>query len=187
MTVTVQSREVVYKGWSSLSRVTLSDGNATFNREVEDHGRAAAVLPFDPERRVALLVSMPRAPVLLAGSSALIEAPAGIIDPGEDAEGCARREAEEEAGVRLDALDFVANIWSSPGVTTERIALFLAPYSSVDRIGVGGGIAAEHENITVIELALSELAAHADAGELTDVKTLAMVQSLRLRRPELFA
>jgi hypothetical protein len=39
----------------------------------------------------------------------------------------------------------------------------------------------------VIELLLSELAAMADAGQIMDMKTLALVQTLRLRKPELFA
>jgi hypothetical protein len=51
----------------------------------------------------------------------------------------------------------------------------------------GGGAKGEHEDITVMELALRELAAMADAGTLADMKTFALVQTLRLRRPELFA
>jgi hypothetical protein len=38
-----------------------------------------------------------------------------------------------------------------------------------------------------MELTLSGLAALADAGRLDDMKTFALVQTLRLRRPELFA
>ena len=56
----------------------------------------------------------------------------------------------------------------------------------LDRVGLGGGVADEHEGITVIELPLAELAAMADAGQIIDMKTLAVVQTLRLRKPELF-
>jgi hypothetical protein len=38
----------------------------------------------------------------------------------------------------------------------------------------------------VVKLPLAELAAMADAGQITDMKTLAVVQTLRLRRPDLF-
>ncbi len=187
MTVEIRKTETVHKGWTVLSRVTLADGDKEFHREVEDHGQAVAVLPYDAERRTALMVQLPRAPVLLASAGEhLLEAPAGLIDKGEALEDCVRREALEECGVELHALEPIARPWSSPGVSTERIALFLAPYSAGDRTGPGGGLADEHENITVSEHSLPDLAALADAGQLTDLKTLCLVQTLRLRHPELF-
>jgi len=64
--------------------------------------------------------------------------------------------------------------------------LYLAPYGPGDRTGGGGGVAGEHENITVTEMELSDLAAFADRGGLSDLKTFALVQTLRLRRPDLF-
>ena len=39
----------------------------------------------------------------------------------------------------------------------------------------------------MVELPLTEIAAMSDAGTLTDMKTLLLVQTLRLRRPDLFA
>ncbi len=39
-----------------------------------------------------------------------------------------RREALEEGGLRLGALEHVATVWSMPGVSTERMALYLAEY-----------------------------------------------------------
>ena len=78
-------------------------------------------------------------------------------------------------------------MWSIPGSSTERINLYLAPYAASDRIGDGGGLDHEHENITVVERPLAELARMADGGEIDDLKTLALVQTLRLRRPDLFA
>lgn len=187
MAVTITKVEQIYKGWSTLSKVTLSDGTHSFSREVGDHGNAVAVLPYDHDRRVALLVQLPRTPVLMAGeSNHLLEAPAGLIDEGEDRETCARREAQEETGVSLGGLELVSTIWSCVGVLTERITLFLASYSAADRTGSGGGLAEEHENITVVEMPLADLARLADSGDLTDMKTFALLQTLRLRRPELF-
>jgi 8-oxo-dGTP pyrophosphatase MutT (NUDIX family) len=54
------------------------------------------------------------------------DARAGMIE-NEDADTTARREAYEELGVDLPSLEFVARVWSSPGVLTERQSLFLAP------------------------------------------------------------
>ena len=179
--------EMKYQGYSRLliATVELPDGQ-TIEREIEDHGRAVCVLPYDPARRTAILVRQFRAPpALVDGRDHLIEAVAGSVEE-EACEACAYREALEEAGLKLRALEHLGTAWSMPGVSTERMDLYLAVYSEADRVGVGGGVADEHEGITVIELALSDLAAMADAGQIMDLKTLAVVQSLRLRTPELF-
>ncbi len=185
MTEIVAVREV-YRGWSrfSLVKFRLADG-AVVERCVEDHGRAAVVLPYDPERRVALLVSQFRPGVRFAGGSAPPEAPAGLIDEGEDAAACARREAFEETGLVLGALEPLGRYWSSPSSTTEASDLFLAPYSAPDRKGPGGGVDA-HEQIEIMEIPLRDLGGRLERGELGDLKLLALVQALKLRRPELF-
>jgi nudix-type nucleoside diphosphatase (YffH/AdpP family) len=180
--------KVVYDGWLKVVRLTLrTRQGAEVEREVVDRGNAASVLPYDPARRVALMVRQPRPAVAhVGGPSALLEAPAGKIDPGETPEACARREALEEVGVTLAYLDRVVSSWPSPGAWCERIDLFLAPYAASDRAGEGGGVASEHEDIDVVEMALTDLWAAAERGELTDMKTLVLVQALKLRRPELF-
>ena len=180
-------RKIVYSGWMTMTILTfrLPDGR-TMKREVLEHARAVAVLPYDAERRVALLVRQFRAPVFAAaGESELLEVIAGIIDDGE-AEATAKREAWEEGGLRLRELEPLAVTWPSPGMMTERVSLFLAPYRAADRIAAGGGLADEHEDIEVVEIPLDELAAMADSGKLTDMKTFALVQTLRLRKPALF-
>lgn len=177
----------IHRGWSNFSVVTFRlDDGSVIQRSVEDHGRAASVLPYDPERRVALVARQFRAPVRLAEATDILEPPAGIIDAGETAAQCARREALEEVGVRLGELEPLGCYWSSPGSGMERNDLFLAAYTQADRIEAGGGTD-EHEDIEVIETPLSELAAMLDRGELSDLKLLGLVQTLRLRRPELFA
>jgi nudix-type nucleoside diphosphatase (YffH/AdpP family) len=183
----ILSVETLHEGWGKLLllRIELPDRHV-LKREVEDHGAAVAVLPYDPERRLAVLVRQFRAPVFnAAGKANVLEAPAGMLDEG-DPEACARREAAEEVGLALGALESVGAVWTMPGVSTERMHLFLAPYSQADKIGAGGGLAEEHENTVVVETSLAELGRMAERGELADLKTLALVQALRLRRPELF-
>ena len=186
-TIEIVGRETAYKGWLTFSilSIRLADGRV-MRREVVEHGRAAAVLAYDAERRTAMLVRQARVPVYLAsGEQLLLEAIAGMIDGG-DAPATARREAMEEAGLQLGELEPVAEAWPSPGMLTERISLFLAPYRAQDRVAAGGGLAEEHEEIEVVEMPLVELAQITDRGQLTDMKTLALVQSLRVRRPHLF-
>jgi len=73
-----------------------------------------------------------------------------------------------------------------PGISTERMTLYLAAYRRTDRITAGGGVATEHENITVVEIELGKLAELMDAGELMDMKTLVLAEALKMRHPELF-
>ena len=184
----VESR-LAYDGYAKVTLLTLADETGeTHNREVVSFGLSACVLPYDPDRRVALVVRLPRAPLLLHGVAAnLIEAPAGMIAAGESAEETVRREAMEEAGVRLGELEPVAACWPSPGVLAEQTHLFLAPYRSADRIGPGGGLAEEHEAIIVEEVPLARLWRAAQAGELHDLKTFTLTLALYVRRTLLFA
>ncbi len=89
--------------------------------------------------------------------------------------------------MRLGAVEPVVAAWSMPGLSSERIHLFLAPYAAADRVAAGGGKAEEGEEIEVLERPLKALLAEADAGTVTDIKTLALVWALARRRPELFA
>jgi nudix-type nucleoside diphosphatase (YffH/AdpP family) len=167
-------------------RMAFADGDETW-REVAYHGDSIAVLPYDAERRVALTVSLARAPALFRGLDGPgEEACAGMIDEGETPQQTTCREAMEEMGLRLDSLEPIGCTWPSPGVSAEQAFLFLAPYGPAARIAAGGGAPGEHEHITVNEPALADLAAKADAGAIGDLCLLALVQSLRLKRPELF-
>jgi nudix-type nucleoside diphosphatase (YffH/AdpP family) len=183
----ILARETVYRGYLTVERlqVRLAD-DAQVWLEVERHGEAVVVLPYDAQRRCALVVRLFRAPVFdTTGEEVLEEACAGMIG-NEDAETAARREAYEELGVALQSLEPIGRFWSSPGVSTERHSLFLAAYSAADRVGPGGGVADEHEGITVVERSFAQLAADVDHGRIADGKLVTLVLALRLRRPQLF-
>jgi nudix-type nucleoside diphosphatase (YffH/AdpP family) len=187
MTVELRKVETLHQGFVTLLLATFvgPDGRP-FRREIEHHGRAACVLPYDPERRTALMVNLPRAPVIWAGGPPeLLEAPAGMVD-NEDPEDSAIREALEECGVRLTRLDAVGSPFSMPGVSSERVDLFLAAYAQVDRVSEGGGVTGEHEHISVEEVPLSLLWTWVEQRKIEDLKSLALILALRVRRPELF-
>jgi len=187
MSVEIVEKKKAYAGWLSMwvASIRLADGRF-MRREIVEHGQAVCVLPYDALRRTTVLVRQLRVPVYVtAGEERLLEAIAGMVDDG-DPSATVRREALEEAGLRLGDLESVADAWPSPGFLTERVALYLAPYRLQDRVGAGGGLAEEHEEIEVVEMPLENVAAMADRGELVDLKTLCLVQTLRLRHPRLF-
>jgi nudix-type nucleoside diphosphatase (YffH/AdpP family) len=183
--VEILAQEVISKFWSTISKVTLKytrrDGHTeTLVREVNDHGDAAAVLAYDPQRKTVLLVKQMRIATFVAGHThAMIEVCAGMLD-GDDARTCALREAEEEAGVRLRDLREVASVFMSPGALTERVCLFIGTYSPENRNGDGGGVATEGEDIEVIELPLAQAYGMIASGEIVDAKTIILLQHAML-------
>src|SRR5580693_326846 len=113
----ILTRSTVYNGYMTVERVQvrLGDG-AVVVREVESHGDAVAVLPYDAERRTALIVRQFRVPAFdRLNQAAIDEACAGMIED-EDPVAAARREAMEELGVAVEVLELVGRVWPSPGV-----------------------------------------------------------------------
>lgn len=187
MRLTITGIETRHDGWARflVASVRLPSGQIV-RREIEDHGTAVAVLPYDAERKTVILVAQFRAPVFFSRrQECLIEVIAGIVED-IDAETAARREAHEEAGLKLHALEPVATAWTMPGISTEQMTLYLAPYRLADRVDTGGGLAAEHENISVIEMEIARLDAMMRTGELADMKALVLAQALKLRHQDLF-
>jgi nudix-type nucleoside diphosphatase (YffH/AdpP family) len=182
----VGTREV-YGGWSKLlvATIRMPDGRV-LKREIEDHGETVCVLPYHPLRKTAVLVRQWRVPVLYASKRRqhLLEAVAGVIED-VDAATCAHREVMEEALLKLDSLEHVFTAWTMPGLSTEHMHFFLATYSGGPRPEMRGGVD-EDEDTVAVEFALADLARMADENRLPDSKTLVLLQTLRLRRPDLF-
>jgi nudix-type nucleoside diphosphatase (YffH/AdpP family) len=184
----ILERKKVWDGFTKIWRLRIgyADGVQVW-RELEYHGDSVSILPYDPVRRLALTVRLPRAPLLFLGQTDLMEeACAGMIDPGETPEAAARREAMEELGLRLGDLEWVGRSAMSPGVSAQHVSLFLTLWSAGDRVAPGGGADGEHERIEVLERPLADLARDADAGAIGDLCLFSLVMALRLRRPDLF-
>ena len=109
----------------------------------------------------------------------LIEVCAGLLD-GNDPATCATREAEEELGFRLSNLRFMTTVYMTPGAVTERLSLFIADYDHEARIGTGGGVTHEGEDIEVLELSIDEAMAMISDGRIRDAKTIMLLQHLAL-------
>ncbi len=132
--------------------------SAVINRGALMMGEAAVVLPYDPVQDAVLLVEQFRTPVYLGGSRApwIWEPIAGLMDPGESPEDCARREAMEEAGLTLRALDAVGPSYSSTGSSSDYVYMFIG-LTDLDQAEDPGGLEAEGEDIRSRILPYSEL------------------------------
>lgn len=165
----------------TLKRATLDyrrrDGTwQRLTREVYDRGNGAAILLYDPDRGTVLLTRQFRAPAYFGGHpEPLIEVVAGLLD-ARDPETAIRAEAEEEAGCRIAAPRRVFEAFMSPGSVTERLVFFVARYAAADRVGTGGGLVEEGEDIEVLEPTLAEALAMVGRGEIVDAKTIMLLQ-----------
>jgi ADP-ribose pyrophosphatase len=151
-----------------LDRVRFPDGSEG-GLEIIRHSGAAAVLPlFRPDEwegtgAGVILLRQSR----YAADGFIWEVPAGKLDPGETPEACARRELEEEAGVRARDLRFLTTILTTPGFTAEKIHLFLAA-------GLDAG-EMRHEGSEFIEchrMPLRRALRMTRTGEISDAKTI---------------
>jgi nudix-type nucleoside diphosphatase (YffH/AdpP family) len=187
--VVVRDVELLAAGWHVLRRTTYdyrhSDGRWTREqRETYDRGDGATILLYDVGRGTVLLTRQFRFPVYVNGhpDGLLVETAAGLLD-GDDPASAIRREAGEELGVAVGELEHVFDVWMSPGSVTERVHFYAAPYSPMSRTGTGGGIAAEGEDIEVIELAFEQALGLIVTGGIADAKTIMLLQWAALRGP----
>ena len=87
-----------------------------------------------------------------------------------------RAEAEEEIGYRLGEYQQDLRSLLSPGSVTEKLHFFVAEYDPSMRVGSGGGLADEGEDIEVLELPIDAALAMISDGRIVDAKTIMLLQ-----------
>jgi nudix-type nucleoside diphosphatase (YffH/AdpP family) len=145
-------------------------------RETYDRGDAAALLPYNLAQRSVVLVRQFRYPAYVNGyDDLLIEAAAGLLDNASP-ETRIRAEAEEETGYRLGEIRKIFEAFMSPGAVTEKLHFVVAEYEPAMRIGSGGGLADEGEDIEVLEMPIDSALAMIVDGRIIDAKTIMLLQ-----------
>jgi len=140
-------------------RVRLASG---LEQELEfvRHGGAVAIAARRDDGRLVLVRQYRH-----ATGETLLEVPAGRLEPGEAPEAAARRELEEETGLRAARWRELARFYAAPGFCSERLVLFLA--EGLEACGPERRAADPDEELEVVELTPSEVLARAG-----DAKTL---------------
>jgi len=147
-------------------------------REVLERGRVAAVLLVDPDRDSVVLIEQFRPGPYAAGEQPwLIEAVAGVIEGAESAEELARREAIEEADCEITDLFPIMRFFTSPGASTESVALFCGRVDSTNAGGIHG-LDEEGEDIRVMVVSVDEAVSLLHEGKIANAKTIIALQWL---------
>lgn len=143
-------------------QVRLPDGKTAL-REIVKHRGAAAIVPLDDDGMVTL-VRQHR----IAVDRLTWEIPAGKLDVGgEDPLIAAKRELEEETGLRAGEWRLLTNADTTPGFCNERIAIYLA----TDLSQYDAHTDAD-EFLRLRKLPLADAVALCMNGEIRDAKTI---------------
>ncbi len=140
---------------------TLADGSM-HSRATVVHPGAVTILPMVTGDVVCLIKNY-----RISVDEALIELPAGTLEPPEAPELCAVRELIEETGYRAETIRPLHQFYMSPGILTERIYLFLATGLTAGPTALEAG-----EEIERLEVSWDEALAMVDDGRIHDAKTL---------------
>ena len=161
--------------------------SSTLTRELFLAGDAVTVLPYDPARDRVLLVEQFRIGPMGRGDPLpwQLEAIAGRIDPGETPEDAARREAMEEAGLAIGAMEKIAEYYPTPGAVSEYLYSYLAVCDLPDCAAGVFGAEDEGEDILGHLLSFDDLMAAVASGEVSNAPLILSALWLQRERPRL--
>ncbi|MFL5332857.1 MAG: NUDIX domain-containing protein [Geminicoccaceae bacterium] len=188
----VLDRRRVHEGFYQLDVLELQherfDGGWTgpLRRELLVQRRAVAVLPYDPEQDLVVLVEQFRTGCIdqAAGEPWLIEAVAGLVEDGETAEQVAEREVREETGLAIGRLEHACRYHASPGGTSEQVQVFVAEIQAGAAGGVHG-VAHEDEDIRTHVLPAEQAFAMVADGRIIAANGVIPILWLQLHRERL--
>ncbi len=157
------SSEYIYKGKILNLRkdqIILPDGKSA-EREIVEHSGGACIL-CEKNGKI-LMVSQFRYPF----KEKILELPAGKLNKGENPIDTARRELEEEGGLKAESLTKLFEIYPSTGYTNEIIYIYKAENVKKSKKHLDDDEFLE--SVWIEKIKLKEMI---NKGEIKDAKTL---------------
>ncbi len=162
------STERIYEGKIlnlRRDKVHVTGGNESY-REIVEHRGGVAIAAITDDHRMVMVRQFRK-----AAEKALLEVPAGKIDPGEnDHLLVAIRELKEETGYTAARMTHLAAFYTSVGYSTELLHLYLA-----EGLKPGETCFDDTEAIEIEEYDLDELKEMVADGKIEDAKTIAAI------------
>ena len=147
-----------------------------------ERGDAVGVLLYAEETGEVILVEQFRYPVYARDPRKgwMLEIVAGIKE--DEGRAVARREILEETGLEpTSPLEHLIGFYVSPGGTSERVEIYLAPVQKVGSLKENAGISAENEDIRTHAIPLAEALQMVEDGRIEDGKTILALLMLKQR------
>ena len=151
--------------------IKLEDGYES-TREVVLHSGGVAILALTEDEKVYMVRQY-----RTAAQSALLELPAGKLEPGEDPYESAIRELEEECAIKAQTLEPLGKFYPTPGYCSEVIHLYWTKDFAQGEQNLDPG-----ETLDVFQVPLKNLLRAIEENKIHDAKTqLAVLRYLQLR------
>ena len=151
-----------------------------------DRGEAAGALIYLTDKQSFVFVRQFRYAVYSKGEKGWIdEIVAGVMEGDDTPLACIRRECIEEAGYQIDTFYPMGWFYVSPGITNERVHLFIGLCTSNFKKFSGGGLSEENEDLQLVEMPKDEALQRLKEGYFKDGKTLLALQFFFLNEDEL--
>ena len=157
-------RDIIYNGRVLKYVVDTVDVNGKeAGREMVFHPGGVGVVAIDDEGFVCMVRQF-RKPY----EKAILEIPAGKIDPGEEPIVSAKRELTEETGYSANEFRSLGEFYPSVGYTNEIIHIFLAT-----GLTKGESSPDEDEFVDIEKIHIDEIVSMIMSGDIKDGKTIA--------------
>jgi ADP-ribose pyrophosphatase len=182
MKVDIGEKKMIFNDFFKIEEVHLQferyDGSMSplVRRLNFERGNSVAALVFDAENQGFIFVEQFRYPSYTRGKGWLMELVAGGVSDGENPEFAILREIEEEIGYRPEKVELIAEFFSSPGGSSEKVFLYFCEVSSEHKISQGGGLESESEDIKKIFLTVPQSYAKLRNFEFLDAKIIIALQ-----------
>lgn len=157
------SGETIFEGKIiklAVDQAQLPNGNIA-SREIVHHPGGVTVLALDADQTVTLVRQF-RYPI----EQAILELPAGKLDPGEDILSAAKRELSEETGLEAGEWTYLGYELASPGFCDEAVHMYLARDLRREENHPD-----EDEFLELTVMPFGELVSQVMDGSITDAKT----------------
>jgi len=185
--IKIKKTELLSDDYNPLKRVTLDykkkDGKWEEQiREVYDKDSGSTILLYNTEKGTVILTKQFRIPIYINEENhdgMAIEACAGLLE-GMSPRDTAIKETLEETGYQIADVQYLFEAYMVPGTVTEKVYFFKATYDKSQKVTEGGGLEEEHEEIEVLELSFSDAFQMIYSGEITDAKTIMLLQYAKI-------
>lgn len=151
-------------------KLELPGGKGVKDRDIVVHPGAAVFIPQQADGRL-LLTKQYRYSL----QKEILEFPAGTLDFSEAPLDCAKREIQEEVGMRAEEWIPLGTVWPSPGICNEVQHFYVARGLTPSRLEGD-----EDEQIEVISMSVPEVESAIANGSISDGKSMALFLKAKL-------